>query len=57
MAEVILRLSDEAQLLMVKTGINPVEFMDWFCKERKVWVGGGDVVAFLRFKEMIKNGK
>lgn len=48
MAEVNIRISDEAQLLIESTGINVKDFLSWFAKERKIWIGSGDVVAYLR---------
>ena len=55
MTEVNIKISDEAQLLIKKTGIDYTSFIEWFTKERKIWIGGGDVVAYLKHIEGISN--
>ena len=56
MAEVNVCLSDEAKLLVKECKINVPDFMTWFNNVRKIWIGGGDVVTYLKYKES-KGGK
>jgi hypothetical protein len=46
-----LDFSPQAKLLIQNCNIDEKEILDWFINERKIFVGGGDVVSFLEYKK------
>jgi len=55
-----LNLSTQAKNLLERMpDINKEEVIEWFCKVRKINVGGGDIIDYLNYlksKEMINRG-
>jgi len=58
--EVDVRVSEQAKLLLEQMkNINEEDFVEWFCKVRKISAGGGDLINYLNYlddQKVNKNG-
>ena len=52
--EVELTISEQAQLLIRSSNIDISDLINWFSNTRKISIGGGDIIDFLRYKEQVK---
>jgi hypothetical protein len=50
-----INFSSQAELLLQKMGnVSKDDVIDWFVNEKKIFIGGGDIVTYLDF---LKNKK
>lgn len=44
-------ISSQAELIIRNTGIDRNKLIKWFTDVRRIMIGGGDVLDYLRYKE------
>jgi len=48
--EVDVKISEQAKFLLKRMkDINEEDFVEWFCKVRKITAGGGDLIDYLNY--------
>ena len=55
--EVEINISSQAELMLsYMQGIDREDLINWFCNVRKISVGGGDVIDYLKSKNTTTKG-
>lgn len=49
--EVDIDLSEQARLLTENSKVDEKKLIEWFINKRKIFVGGGDIVSYLKYKK------
>ena len=42
--------SEQAKTLLSEMNLDKENILDWFCNKRKIYIGGGDIVDYIKVR-------